>query len=143
LVALSVLGMGDGMSNRFLSSLSRFGVIEIGVLLAAIALLAWLSIPSFNGSPPSPSNRIINNLRVIQNQKQLWAADKKKTDYDTPTEADLAEYFNNGRFPSTVIGEAYRINPVSKSPVAKVPSRIRYGGKIIEAGGELTLDESQ
>ncbi len=83
---------------------------------------------------------IESNLRVIQNQKQLWAAENKKSIHDTPTETDLAPYFSNGRFPNALIGETYRINPIGDRPVATVPRRVSYGKTVFEAGSEVTLD---
>jgi hypothetical protein len=84
---------------------------------------------------------IVSNLQVIKNSKQLWAADKKLTEKDTPTESELAPYFNDGRFPRPVIGETYRINPLGLNPVAVVPKRLRVGSRSVEAGGEIRLDD--
>jgi hypothetical protein len=116
--------------------------LQIGLVLLILWLGAWAARLWIVGFQHTPQRSIMNNLRIIQMKKELWAADNKKTGEDTPTEADLVGYFNSGRIPSSAIGETYRINPVGKSPAAVVPMRIRYGTKVIEAGGEINWDDT-
>lgn len=118
------------------------GFKKAGILVAVLVLsVLFLRLRTNESQEVLPLySGIVSNLRVIQNSKQLWAAEKKRTDEDTPTELDLAPYFNSGRFPQPVIGETYRINPVGMNPVAVVHKRIRVGSRTIEAGGEVRLD---
>ncbi len=116
--------------------------LEVSLALLVLLLGGWAARLWLVGYLHTPQRSIMNNLRIIQNQKQLWAADNKKTAEDTPTEAALVGYFNSGRIPRSVIGETYRINPIGKSPAAVVPKRIRFERRTIEAGGEVTLDDA-
>lgn len=112
------------------------------IVVMIIGMLAMIAIPNIKGSlATSRYNAIINNLRVIDNQKALWAAEQKKGDNDTPSESDLAPYFQNGRFPARVMGETYNINNVGTEPTATIPSPLKMGGRVIEAGGTVAMPE--
>ena len=112
------------------------------IVIMIIGLLAMVAVPNINGALATARyNSIVQNLRVIDNQKQMWAAEHKKGDNDTPSEADLAPYFQNGKFPPPVVGETYNINPVGQQPTATTPSRIKMSSMTIEAGGTVTIPD--
>ena len=119
-----------------------FTLIEIMIVIMIIGLLAMVAIPNINGALATARlGSIVQNLRVIDNQKQLWAAEHKKGDNDTPSEQDLSPYFQNGKFPVAVVGETYNINPVGQQPTATTPSRIKTPKLTIKAGGVVTIPD--
>lgn len=116
--------------------------VGLALVLLILFLGGWAARLRLVGYLHTPQRYVVNNLRVIQNSKLLWANDNKKSTSEVPTERDLAPYFNSGRLPSPVIGETYRINAVGKNPTAIVPKQIRFEKRIVEAGGEVTLDDA-
>lgn len=112
------------------------------LVLMTIALLAMVALPSLGGSlAPARYHAIIENLRAIDNQKQLWAARLGKDDHDTPSETDLLPTFPNGKFPTAVMGETYHINPVGQRPTATAPSRLKLANMTIKAGGLIVIPD--
>ena len=122
-------------------------VVEFGIFLITSALILLALGLGFSWfvqrlrSVTSPVNVIVHNLRVIDSQKHAWADEHKKGDNDTPSEADLSPYFQNGKFPPAVIGETYNINPVGRQPTATTPSRLKMAKMTIEAGSVITIPD--
>lgn len=114
---------------------------RIGMTFLAVGLLYAVVFPDARSRAPSPYSTIVNNLRVIDNQKQLWAATWKKADDDTPSEADLVPYFGDGRFPKSVLGETYNINNVRTRPTATLRSRLKTPGMTLEAGSTVAIPD--
>lgn len=121
---------------------AAFTLIEIMIVVAIIGMLATMALPAIQGSMNKANyNAILNNLKVIDNQKTLWSTEHKSGDGKEPSETDLAPYFNNGRFPSPIIGEHYNINPVGTPPTATIPTRLKMPKMTIEAGGTVELPQ--
>lgn len=119
-----------------------FTLIEIMIVIMIIGMLAMVAIPNINSYLATARyNVIIQNLRVIDNQKQMWAAEHKKGDNETPSEQDLAPYFQNGKFPPSAVNETYNINPVGQQPTATTPSRLKMSKMTIEAGSTITIPD--
>jgi ABC-type proline/glycine betaine transport system substrate-binding protein len=82
-----------------------------------IGILSAIAIPNFvKACGTSQQNACISNLRQIDGAKSQWALDKKMTDSDTPTRADLKIYLGNRQFPVCPAGGTYTINSVSSRP---------------------------
>lgn len=112
------------------------------IVVMIIGLLAMIAIPAISGNlATSRYSAILNNLKVIDQMKQLWAADHKKGDSDTPSQEDITPYFNHEQFPVSVMGETYNINPVGTLPTATIPSRLKMPKMTIEAGGTISLPD--
>ena len=90
------------------------------IVVAIIALLATISIPSFlKARQTAQGTACINNLRLIDSSKQQWATEKNKQGSDTPVASDIALYVGrNQTFPSCPVGTStsYSINTVTNVP---------------------------
>jgi hypothetical protein len=66
----------------------------------------------------------INNLRLIDDAKQQWAADFNEPNDATPTEKDLAPYFKDGALPQCPEGGIYLLNRVDQVPTCSIASHV-------------------
>lgn len=108
------------------------------IVVLIIGLLAMIAIPNVKRSLDKARLQAIRvNLRTIDSVKTQWAAENKKGGNETPSEADLAPFFNGGKFPAKVVGETYQINAVDQPPTALLGSKLLD----IPAGGTVTMDE--
>ena len=127
-------------TSRFLrrSARAAFTLIEIMIVIMIIGLIASAALPALNRNMQSARKQtIISNLRQIDMIKTQWAAENKKGDGETPAETDLAPYFNSQKFPTSVVGEKYNINPVGTRPTATVGSKLLD----VPAGGEVSIPD--
>lgn len=64
----------------------------------------------------------INNLRLIDDAKQQWAADYSQPNDVRPTVKDLLPYFQNQTFPVCPDGGTYAINAIDEVPTCSIPT---------------------
>ena len=64
----------------------------------------------------------INNLRLIDDAKQQWAADYGQPNDARPTVKDLRPYFQNQIFPACPDGGTYSLNAVDQVPTCSIPT---------------------
>ena len=77
--------------------LAGFTLVEIMIVVAIIGMLAAIAIPNFVTSRKNAqATACINNIRIIQGAKDMWAIEAKKGSSDTPTEAELQPYIGHG-----------------------------------------------
>lgn len=117
------------------------GRLRITGLAMAGWWLSWIVYHLETGGPRRDTTHlgrlIVHNLRVIELAKTQWAFDYQKTPIDTPSEADLAPFFNGGEFPRPIGGERYILNPIGKAPSAILTHQLGE----LPGGGEVTLPE--
>src|SRR2546425_2430732 len=95
-------------------------VVELGVVAAAIMLLAAITIPNFTRARESASaNSVLNNLRLLEGAKDQWALENKKSGDDVVTLGDLKDYLRGGVV-RPVQGENYNVGRVSDPITAEV-----------------------
>ena len=98
-----------------------FTLVEIMIVVAIIALLAAIAIPSFMKSrADSRKSACINNLRLLDHAKQqLATASQTMTDDYTPNMSELAPYFkgmSSSGNPVCRDGGSYAVNAISNNP---------------------------
>jgi len=101
-----------------MTSRKGFTLVEIMIVIAIIALLAAIAIPSFMKSRlDARKSSCINNLRLIDHAKQQFAtANQTVTDGMTLATTDLGQYFKNGFPQCKDTTAAYSINAVTSNP---------------------------
>jgi prepilin-type N-terminal cleavage/methylation domain-containing protein len=106
------------MKRQLIHARAGFTLVEIMIVVAIIGLLAAIAIPNFSKARSTAQrNACINNLRQIDNAKQLWATENKKTDADVPADSDIMPYLGKGTAMPTCPGNGrYTINAVSANP---------------------------
>ena len=102
---------------------SAFTLVEIMIVVAIIGLLAAIAIPNFiKARNASQKAACVANLRTMDGAKATWALEQKKSNGDTPTDADL---FGNASYirekPGCPSSGTYSLNQVDTKPSCTVP----------------------
>jgi prepilin-type N-terminal cleavage/methylation domain-containing protein len=107
-----------------------FTLVEIMIVVAIIGMLAAIAIPNFVAArKKAQATTCINNLRIIDGAKEMWALEAKKNSTDTPTGADLQSYIgrkSSGQLPTCPNDSAnsfetsYSVNEVDAQTVCNV-----------------------
>ncbi len=100
-----------------------FTLVEIMIVVAIIALLASVAIPSLvQARKKTQRVTCISNLKAIEGAKATWALETRKTDADVPADADL---FGPGKpidpKPLCPGGGNYDLKAVSEKPTCTMP----------------------
>lgn len=96
-----------------------FTLVEIMIVVAIIALLAAIAIPSFMKSrQDSRRSACINNLRLLDHAKQqLATASQTMLDSDTPAMTDLMPYLKGAATaPLCREGGSYSVAAITSNP---------------------------
>ncbi|MGC8830187.1 MAG: prepilin-type N-terminal cleavage/methylation domain-containing protein [Verrucomicrobiia bacterium] len=113
---------------RFFPKKKGFTLIEVMIVLAILALLLSVAIPSYlRARRVAFARTCSNNLRIIEAAKQVWGVENGKKPTDVPTESDLVGpnlYLKV--MPVCPAGGVYSINSIGEYPTCSIPDHT-YG----------------
>ena len=103
-----------------------FTLVEIMIVVAIIAILASIAVPSFlRARKRTQATTTLNSLRVVDNAKEQYAIETSKGGTMTPLGVDLVPYVKKGskiyndlaaNTPVDALGAAITINSIDLPP---------------------------
>ena len=96
-----------------------FTLVEIMIVVAIIGLLASIAMPNFSQARNSArSNVCLNNLRLIDSAKEMFALENNIANGAATTSADCTPYLKHGTFPGCpATATAYVTGAIGVQPV--------------------------
>jgi len=97
-----------GGAQRYLSA----GVI------APLGIFAGMAVPAFSSARSSAQQAAcVNNLRMIDAAKEMWALERDIQEGTEPDLAGIAEFLKGGVLPvCPATKQPYRVNPIGTAP---------------------------
>ncbi len=110
--------------NSHQSGRRGFSLVEIMIVVAIIALLASMAVPSFlRARKRSQATRILEDLRQLDSASDMYAMENNKTSGMNPVFADLKSYIKTGTVlyntGADIFGNTY--GPFTIDTVVNVP----------------------
>jgi hypothetical protein len=120
----------------------RTAIVGISILVGIVLLVGLVPNLPFASSGPSKTGTILQNLRLIDGAKQVWAFDHHQTGAVALTKEDLAPYLThrphlNG-WVKPVAGERYTIGLLTEPPEAELTRGLGQ----LPAGTRFFLNET-
>jgi prepilin-type N-terminal cleavage/methylation domain-containing protein len=122
------------MLNKLNSRRAGFTLVEIMIVVAIIALLAAIAVPSFlRARKRSQGTTTLEMLRTVDSAKDQYAIENSKGPTTTPDPKDLAPYvktgtklyndLSGGNQPSDALGSAITINAIDTPPTVAATTK--------------------
>lgn len=112
----SIGGAGMALAGLILGYFSTIAI----VLMFMLGMLGAIAIPSFVKARESAQNSAcINNLRLIDGAKELWAMEKNQASDAVPTQSEVETYLKE--WPACPKGGTYTIGNIETRPTCDVP----------------------
>ncbi len=103
-----------------------FTLVEIMIVVLIIGVLMSIAVPGFIQARQSArKSACIDNMKQIENAKEQWAMDNKKSTGDSVAFSDLVGttlYLKSA--PSCPAAGTYTINPISTIPACDVSGHV-------------------
>lgn len=97
-----------------------FTLIEIMIVLIIISAILAIAVPSFVKARSRSQSRVcISNLRHIQDAKERWAMDHRKTNEASVEKSELVTQYLK-KWPSCPGGGDYEIGKIGENPTCTV-----------------------
>lgn len=78
-------------------------IISVGIVVAGlIVLITMITVETLKERNEKAKNACINNLRLIDSRKLMWAMEFRKKATDIPTEKDFWDEFYEGPIPKAM-----------------------------------------
>lgn len=106
------------MIRKLNTSKSGFTLVEIMIVVAIIALLATIAVPSFlRARKRSQATKIVNDARILEAAIDQWAIENNKSNSDTVTFDMVSDYIKASTQLVTsggedILGNAYTMTTV-------------------------------
>ena len=122
------------MTPRLHTKRSGFTLVEIMIVVAIIALLAAIAVPSFlRARKRSQATSTLETLRMIDGAKDQYALENAKGGSIVPGAADMAPYVKAGTklyslliagaAPADALGNAITVNSIDTPPQVNAATR--------------------
>jgi hypothetical protein len=105
---------------------AKFVLTFLVILIGAAVFISCLYFWPIRNNRESPINTCINNLRLIDGAKQMWALENNKTNSDVPTWADLRSYLGHpgDALPKCPSGGTYTLGAISNFPTCSISGHV-------------------